>query len=680
MGIVKSTLKFLWYGSIGASSFYFRRSKFPQILSNSLVHLGPVYVKMGQVISTRRDVIPEEYTEKLSTLCDNVPPEKEKIMRKIIRENLPKDAEEIFSEFGEEPIAAGSVAQVYKAKLHSGEDVAVKVLRPNILSEVHDNFKFIRMMVNVFELLFKNLRMINLPGIVNELEGLLITQTDLTHETDNFIRFRELFADEPNLTVPKVYAEFSSTQVMVTEFVDAVQPYEYEKLNTPGEELASRVDNLMDSMIFLQGLCHADLHPGNFFWNTKGELVLIDFGLVHEFPVEDRNHLTTYYFSLVEGFYHFATQYFIDHFIIPHPKRRKKEFDKKALLDELYDIVKEHSSSQDGFSVVFYKLMHVLSRYQLQLKPNTSKMFLTLITVEGYILHLNPKFDMIENTRKKKMDMAEYTSLPEEVEKMLMQDFGSYSTALFKDNCSIEQAYKNRNEFTMQQIGLKKGQFVIDVGCGRGQMLDAMKKRGADVLGVTISKTEQQLCVERGLDCVWSSWEDFDNVVEKPYPLADAIVIIEILVHMASIFENRAGLMDLRLQKLFEWCSGKLKDHGKLYIQVLNADSRFIEGLKHQETCNEIIEKAPILGFASVKQLVANSDPYFEVVEIHNHSEDLLKTYYYFQQQFDKHEKRFAELLDPKFHRLMRMELNILTELAEKKIMRLHRILLQKKA
>ncbi|WP_372370625.1 AarF/UbiB family protein [Candidatus Uabimicrobium sp. HlEnr_7] len=680
MGIVKSTFKFLWYGSIGASAFYLRRSKFPQILSNSLVKLGPVYVKMGQVISTRRDVIPEEYTEKLATLCDDVPPEKEKIMRKILRENLPEELEDIFCEFSEEPIAAGSVAQVYKAKLHSGEVVAVKVLRPNILKQVQENFKFLSMAVNICEFLVKKIRMVNLPGIVNELEDLLITQTDLTHETDNFLRFKELFADEPNLTVPKVFPEYSSCQVMVTEFVDAIQPYEYEKLNIPGEELASRVDNLMDSMIFLQGLCHADLHPGNFFWNAKGELVLIDFGLVHEFPVIDRNHLTTYYFSLVEGFYHFATEYFIDHFIIPHPKRRKKDFNKDQLLEELYKIVKALSHSQEGFSVVFYELVQVLSRYQLQLKPNTSKMFLTLITVEGYILHLNPNFDMIENTRKKKMDMAEYTSLPEEVEKILMQDFGSYSTALFKDNCSIQQAYKNRNEFTMKQIGLEKGHFVIDVGCGRGQMLGEMKNRGAEVLGITISKTEQRICAEQNLDCVWSSWEDFDNVVKTPYPLADAIIIIEILVHMATLFESRAGLMDLRLQKLFAWCSSKLKDQGKLYIQVLNADSRFIEGTKYKDTSNDILKKAPILGFASVKQLVTNSDPYFEVVEINNHSEDLLKTYYFFQSQFDKNEKKLAELLDPRFHKLMRMELNILTELAEKKIMKLHRLLLQKKA
>ena len=400
---------------------------------------------------------------------------------------------------------------------------------------------------------------------------------------------------------------------------------------------------------------------------------------MHEFEIEERNHLTTYYFSLVEGFYEFATGYFIDHFIISHPKRRGKEFDKKKLLKELYNIVKSLAHSQEGFSAVFYDLMKVLSNHQLQLKASMSKMFLTLITVEGYILHLNPNFDMIENTRKKKMDLAEYTSMPEEVEKMLLQDFGSYSTALFKNNCSIEQAYKNRNEYTMDKIGLKRNDFIIDVGCGRGQMMQEMHNNGAKILGITISKTEQKICTDRGLDCVWSSWEDFDNVVEKPYPLADAIIIIEILVHMATLFENQAGLMDLRLKKLFAWCHDKLKENGQLYIQVLNADSRFIKRTKYKSTYDSILKKAPILGFASVDQLVNTSDPYFDVKEIVDDSHDLLPTYHHFQEKFDKYNTRLSELLEPRLLSLMRLELNILTELAEKGIMRLHRILLQKK-
>jgi predicted unusual protein kinase regulating ubiquinone biosynthesis (AarF/ABC1/UbiB family) len=652
----------------------------PELLSKTLVKLGPVYIKMGQVISTRHDIVSEKYTQVLASLCDDVPPEKETKIEKIINQAYPQGRDQVFSIFSEEPIAAGAVAQVYCATLISGEKVAVKVLRPGIREIINNNFLVIKFLVVTAEKFNSNIKAINLKGIVEELEELLITQCDLLNELENLEEFNDSFALEQGLKVPKAYSELSTSEVLVSEFFEAIHPHDYHKLDIDQKTLASRVDFLLDTMIFHKGFCHADLHPGNFFWTPQGDLVLIDFGLVHKITYEARNHIIVFYFAIYEGFYDFSTQYFIDNFVTPYDLTKEySEVENKKLFSELSKLVHEHFEYQPNFSTLFYQLLKVMSKYQIILKPYYSKLFLTLITIEGYIGILDRDFDMIENTRKKRMLLAEYASIPEEAERIVFSDFATYSTALFKDECSVEEAFRNRNNFVVNSIGLEKDQFVIDVGCGRGAMLQELKDHSARPLGITISKVEYEICRDRGLECVWSSWEEFDKITNDTYPVADAIVVIEILVHLASFFENQAGLFDKRLERFFSWCHKHLKDQGKLYIQALIVPTEYVNQTRHVDTFNRLSNALPFFGCTTMKQLMVHSDKYFYIKTLHNHSEDLLPTYQYFRRQIDKHETTLRKLIKPDVYEYIDLELNALTELAQKGILNLNRILMIRK-
>jgi predicted unusual protein kinase regulating ubiquinone biosynthesis (AarF/ABC1/UbiB family) len=680
MKLAKSLFKITFLLSAFYIQYLFNRKRLPELLSKTLIRLGPVYIKIGQVISTRRDIISEKYIQELSGLCNDVPAENSSEIERILDKTFPQGREHVFSNFNDKPIAAGAVAQVYSATLISGEKVAVKVLRPGIRKVIDDNFLVIKFLVSTAEKFNSNIKAINLIGIVAELEELLTSQCDLLNELKNLEMFNDIFALEQGLKVPKAYREISNSEVLVSEFFEAIHPHDYHRLEIDRKTLASQVDFLLDTMIFRKGLCHADMHPGNFFWTDQGDLVLIDFGLVHAISYEARNHIIVFYFAIYEGFYDFSTQYFIDHFVTPcDPSKEYSEDKNRRLFEDISKLVHEHFEYQPVFSTLFYQLLKVMAQHQIIFKPYYSKLFLTLITIEGYIGMLDSEFDMIENTRKKRMILAEYASIPEEAEKIVFSDFATYSTALFRDECSPQEAFHNRNKFVIDSINLEKDQFVIDVGCGRGAMLQSLKNHSARALGITISRVEYEVCLDRNLECVWSSWEEFDKITNNTYPTADAIVVIEILVHLASLFENKAGLFDMRLERFFSWCHKHLKDQGKLYIQALIVPTEYVNQTHHVDTYNKLIDILPFFGCTTLKQLMINADKYFYIKTLHNHSEDLLPTYEYFRQKIDENEAKLRKLIKPDVYEYINQELNALTELAQKGILNLNRILMIRK-
>lgn len=204
---------------------------------------------------------------------------------------------------------------------------------------------------------------------------------------------------------------------------------------------------------------------------------------------------------------------------------------------------------------------------------------------------------MLEHYRRKRLRQAEYASVPEEAEQLILGDFGTYSTALFEDECaSPAEAYARRNDYVFERLGLKSGDFVLDVGCGRGLFLDECRKRGLRALGLTISRTEHVVCARRGHRTLWCSWEESDRPLSE-YPRPDAMVVIEMIFHMASLHQNRTGFLDEKLRRFFRWSHEHLTHEGRLFIQTLNVVPEFVSGALHQPLFERVWPRAALAGF-----------------------------------------------------------------------------------
>ncbi|HIB85136.1 MAG TPA: methyltransferase domain-containing protein [Chromatiaceae bacterium] len=683
--VITTTLVLLIHLPAMLLLYLFRRRALAAFVGHLLVRLGPVYIKLAQVLSTRQDVLSPDYLAAFAQLREQVPPENPAAIRRILDAAYPDGIDSVFSQFDHESIAAGSVAQVHRATLKDGTSVAVKILRPNVRRRIEGNFHLIFFLVRSGALFSRNLRAANIVGMIAELQGLLLSQTDLTDEGNNFLRFAEAYREDRDVVIPQVYMAISSSNVLVTEFVEATHPDNYATLGVDGATLAKRLDGLLDTMIFIRGLFHADLHPGNFFWNADAQIVLIDLGLVHDIPQIDRNHIITFYYSIIDGYYEFATEYFLDYLACPRATATETETVTKedrehafrsafTVIDEQYRLTNGHPK----FAVMFNQLLGVLARHKLELRAGYTNIFLTLITVEGYLYSLDPNFDMVENARRKRIEDNEYTSVPEEAMNLVLGESGTYSTAYFKDTDNINEAYAKRNQFLLDDcLQVETGKRMLDIGCGRGHLLLEAKKRGADILGITISPYEQQVCTDKGIEVVHTSWEDFEEDHGDRYARHDYISIVEVLSHLGSLHENRVGLVAKRLDRLIAWLHKRLVPGGKVYLQELTIDYDFLTNPQREADYQRLTEDLPWVGFTMLEQIETAADERFRITACHDHSADLVPTYDYFLGQIDHHDEKLRQIMRPDMLDMVRKEIVAYREYSEQGVLKLHRVVLE---
>lgn len=655
-------------------SLAFRREQLPGLWRETVLALGPVYIKLAQVLSTRTDLLAHEYLEEFSRLRDQVQPEERATIEGVLRAAYPDGLERVFGEFNWEPIGSGCVCQVHEARLRDGSRVAVKILRPGVAERVAATFALLKAAARGATLLSAQVRTIDVVAILEELEALLLSQTDLRRELENLESFRRASAHDEFIVAPGVYPALSSRSVLVMEFVDSmIKPYDFRELGIDPKRLAKTVDNLQDVMIFNHGVCHADLHPGNFFWSRDGKLVLVDFGMLHELPLIERNHLLTFYLSIVDGFYEYAASYFLRHFVVGSGSEGARRRAEEAVLS-LMRRHWEESRGRPQFSEMFAELLTVLARYDLKLRANLSPIFLTLITLEGYLYALDPSFDMLENVRSKRLTASEYTAIPDEAEDLILGEFGTYSTALFEGASSPREAYARRDAYILERLAVGASDYVYDVGCGRGALLEALRARGVDGLGITVSRHEQEACLKRGLTALWTSWEESDRHLEA-YPRASAMTAVEMLFHLASLHENKEGLLDLRLARFFRWAHARLLPGGRLFLQTLNIEDEFLHSERHRETYERVYRTLPWMGFTTVRQIKEAAGAHFDLIELSDHSADLLKTYVFWRENMDANAERLRALIKPRTLSLLRRELAMVMELSERGSLSLHRSL-----
>lgn len=268
------TLLFVWPGSRRARAVGHLRG---WTLRQVMTTCGATFIKMGQVMSTRPDLFSPQVIAQLERLQDRLPPFSFRRARKTLEAELGKPIDQVFREFDERPVAAASVAQVHRARLQSGEEVAVKILRPNVRSQVVRDAAILLAGARVLAL-SKKIRLSDPVGHLQEFVQAIIDQTDLRNEARNYQRFHDNFEGYAGIAFPAVFHELSSERVLVMEFVHGTKLIEL----PPGSDntaVANTLRMAMFKMCFDDGFLHADLHPGNMLVRDSGELVIFDVGL-----------------------------------------------------------------------------------------------------------------------------------------------------------------------------------------------------------------------------------------------------------------------------------------------------------------------------------------------------------------------------------------------------------------
>ena len=267
------------------------KNSFGRRLSEFFCELGPIYIKFGQTLSARPDLIGTEVAESLKYLQDKLPPFDTKIVYKKFEKIFGKKISDIFLEFEEKPVAAASIAQVHKARLQNGETVAVKILRPDIAKKYEKDIRFLEFGAKLISAFIKKAKRLKPKEVIAVFRKSMKFELDLRSEAAAASRIYDNFIDDNSLLIPKIYWNLTSSDILTLEWIQGVSIYDKNKIVTLGlnsKEIAAKIAVIFFNQAYRDGFFHADLHPGNILVCEDGRIALVDFGIVGFLPENDR--------------------------------------------------------------------------------------------------------------------------------------------------------------------------------------------------------------------------------------------------------------------------------------------------------------------------------------------------------------------------------------------------------
>lgn len=373
-----------------------RERKNPLKLKQALEDMGPLAIKLGQLLSTRRDLIPPEILQQLVLLQDRVKPFGSDVAKMRIQQSLKADIGTLFARFDEQPLAAASIAQVHTAALHDGREVVVKVTRPDIRSQILQDFEILEWLGNFLEKRLEAARALHLSEIIQDYRQIILKELDLTLEADNTRRMRHYFTGSSMMYVPEVYMD--SSDVMVAERITGVPISDtatFDQLGMDRRDLAEKGLTIFFTQVFRDNFFHADMHPGNVFVETinpaNPRFIALDCAIMGELSRHDQMTVARMLLAVMNSDFMQLIQ------IVHQAGWIPPGTDQDALAREMRRTVGPMVSKpmhELDFAGILIGVMDIARRFHLEIPPQLMLLLKTLVHVEGLGTDLYPELDI----------------------------------------------------------------------------------------------------------------------------------------------------------------------------------------------------------------------------------------------------------------------------------------------
>jgi ubiquinone biosynthesis protein len=488
--------------------------------------LGPTFIKFGQILSNRPDLLPADLILQFEKLQDNVPPLDGQVAREVVERELKGSVDELFAWFEPEAFASASMAQVHKVTLKTGEKIVLKIQRPGIKNIIQEDIKVMYTVADILVKRIPSLKSFDPRGLVKSFEESIIKELDFIHESINVQRFANYVAEDKTDTTThtlKVYKAFTTSRVLALEFVQGTKISDIGQLANKGfdcRKIANKLATSYIKQVFKYGFFHADPHPGNILILADGEICFLDFGMMGSIMERDIEMFGHLFISVkardVKGIIK-ALQQMSEITVIK---------DMRALEFDIYEFVESYSVEsihQNEMSNVLMELKDVIVLHGLKVPPHFFLLARSMVTIEGVIHHLDPKLDILELARPFLVDSIKKTFNPLTLGKKILNgiyEFGAYMEEFPQD---LKNAIRKVNN----------GKIMVD-----------LTHKGIDPMVHTINRVSKQIITT--LFIAGFIIGSIQLIVHEIPPFWDGISVLGILGFIIAAVLTYGILNDLR--------------------------------------------------------------------------------------------------------------------------------------
>lgn len=424
--------------------------------------MGTTFIKLGQIASTRADLLPPDLIKELEKLQSHVAPFPAAEARRLIEESLEAPIDKLFMIFDDEPVGSASIGQVHRAMLHTGEDVAVKVQRPNIEKTVRTDLEILRHLAVLAESNLEWARNYQVTDMIEEFSDALINELDYTIEARNVERIGKTHKNDANIKIPEIYWEYSTKNVMAMDFIKGIPVNHFDKLdemNINRSELADTLAKAIFQQIFEEGYFHGDPHPGNVSVLEDGTLVFLDFGMIGRLTSDLKNNFGSLLISLMRKDSSGIVKAIVKMGVVPSDvSMRDLNREAEIMRDKYYDV----PLAKLNFSEAVNDLFGISNKYKIKLPQDFTILAKTLLTLESVVSQLDPDFSimdvaepfgkalMLERYNPKNLlnfQIDEVQQLANELREVT-ENVHTFSKGLKNQNLPIEIDVKGRSQFS----------------------------------------------------------------------------------------------------------------------------------------------------------------------------------------------------------------------------------------